>query len=90
MSEGTVRISVRDTDPTLPAVCPADPGRDGQHGLEIVMAACQSFEVRREPVGKRARAAIVLTDDPGGDPAAACCDRPWAPEPAAGVYRPAR
>lgn len=68
VSEGTVQISVWDTDTTLPA-CLADPGRVGQHGLEIVMAVCQSFEVRREPVGKRVRAAIVLADGPGGDPA---------------------
>ncbi|MEU6369131.1 ATP-binding protein [Streptomyces sp. NPDC046931] len=69
VSEGAVQISVWDTDPTLPAACPADPGRVGQHGLEIIMAVCQSFEVRRESVGKRVRAAIVLADDPGGDPA---------------------
>ncbi|AWT47865.1 MULTISPECIES: ATP-binding protein [Streptomyces] len=68
VSEGTVQISVWDTDTTLSA-CLADPGRVGQHGLEIVMAVCQSFEVRREPVGKRVRAAIVLADGPGGDPA---------------------
>ncbi|GAA4547502.1 hypothetical protein GCM10023097_29430 [Streptomyces collinus] len=47
----------------------ADAGRVGQHGLEIVMAVCRSIEIRREPVGKRIRAAIVLADDPGGDPA---------------------
>ncbi|MEU7057920.1 ATP-binding protein [Streptomyces sp. NPDC046197] len=69
VSEGAVQVSVWDTDPTLPAACPADPGRVGQHGLEIIMAVCQSFEVRREPVGKRVRAAIVLADDPGGNPA---------------------
>ncbi|MEU6420347.1 ATP-binding protein [Streptomyces spiralis] len=69
VSEGTVQISGWDTDPTLPAACPADPGRAGQHGLEIIMAVRQSFEVRREPVGKRVRSAIVLADDPGGDPA---------------------
>ncbi|GGP56059.1 hypothetical protein GCM10010287_04080 [Streptomyces variabilis] len=45
------------------------PGRGGQHGLGIVMAVCQSFEVRREPVGERVRAAIVLADGPGGDSA---------------------
>ncbi len=33
------------------------------------MAVCQSFEVRREPVGERVRAAIVLADGPGGDSA---------------------
>jgi anti-sigma regulatory factor (Ser/Thr protein kinase) len=68
VTDGSVEISVWDTDPTLPAACAADPGRVGQHGLEIVMAVCRSFEVRREPVGKRVKAAIVLADDPGGDP----------------------
>ncbi|WP_405541075.1 ATP-binding protein [Streptomyces phaeochromogenes] len=62
-------ISVWDTDPTLPAARPADPGRVGQHGLEIPMAVCRSFEVRREPVGKRVKATVVLADDPGGHPA---------------------
>lgn len=33
------------------------------------MALCRSFEVHREPVGKRIRTAVVLADDPGGDPA---------------------
>lgn len=33
------------------------------------MAVCQSFEVRREPVGKRVGAAIVPAAGPGGDPA---------------------
>jgi anti-sigma regulatory factor (Ser/Thr protein kinase) len=69
LSDGAVEISVWDTDPALPTACPADPGRVGQHGLEIAMAVCRSFEVRREPVGKRVKAAIVLADDPGGDPA---------------------
>lgn len=69
VSDGTVQISVWDTDPSLPTACPADPSRVGQHGLEIVMALCHSFEIRREPVGKRVKAAIVLADDPGGAPA---------------------
>ncbi|MEU0247289.1 ATP-binding protein [Streptomyces sp. NPDC006235] len=38
----------------------------GQHGLEIVMAVAQGFEVQREPVGKRITARIALLDDPGG------------------------
>jgi hypothetical protein len=33
------------------------------------MAVCQSFEVHREPVGKRTTAAVELADDPGGDAA---------------------
>jgi anti-sigma regulatory factor (Ser/Thr protein kinase) len=68
VGDGAVEISVWDTDPTLPAACPADPGRVGQHGLEIALAVCRSFEMRREPVGKRVKAVIVLADDPGGDP----------------------
>jgi hypothetical protein len=34
-----------------------------------VIGVCRSFEMRREPVGKRIIAVIVLADDPGGDPA---------------------
>jgi hypothetical protein len=44
----------------------ADPGRVGQHGLEIVMAISQGFEAQREPVGKRITARIALPDEPGG------------------------
>lgn len=58
-----------DTEPTLPVAQAADPGRVGQHGLEIVIGVCRSFEMRREPVGKRIKAAIALADDPGGHPA---------------------
>ncbi|GAB2714575.1 hypothetical protein GCM10027072_03180 [Streptomyces bullii] len=67
--DGAVQISVWDTDPALPVPQEADPHRVGKHGLEIVMAVCRSFEIRREPVGKRVKAAIVLADDPGGNPA---------------------
>ncbi|MFI5761785.1 ATP-binding protein [Streptomyces sp. NPDC051563] len=67
--DGAVEISVWDTAAQLPAVSPADPSRVGQHGLEIAMAACRSFEVRREPVGKRVKVTIGLADDPGGHPA---------------------
>jgi anti-sigma regulatory factor (Ser/Thr protein kinase) len=69
INDGAVEISVWDTDPTLPVARAADPGRVGQHGLEIVFGVCHSFEVRREPVGKRIKAVITLADDPGGHPA---------------------
>ncbi|MFF9765062.1 ATP-binding protein [Streptomyces sp. NPDC014636] len=64
---GAVEISVWDSSPTLPSVLAPDPGRIGQHGLEIVMAVSHSFAVHREPVGKRITAAVVLADDPDGD-----------------------
>ncbi|WP_461011447.1 ATP-binding protein [Streptomyces capparidis] len=66
---GTVRVNVWDSNTALPAVLAPDPGRIGQHGLEIVMALCRSFAVQREPVGKRITASVVLADDPGGDAA---------------------
>ncbi len=67
VSEGAVEVTVWDSSTTLPAILAPDPNRIGQHGLEIVMAVCRSFEVRREPVGKRMTAAVVLADDPGDD-----------------------
>jgi hypothetical protein len=63
---GRVEITVWDSDPVLPVAKAADAGRVGQHGLEIVMAVCQSFEVHMEPVGKRTTAAVMLADDPDG------------------------
>ena len=66
VSDGAVVISVWDSGPALPVPQAADPGRIGQHGLEIVMAVCRSFEIRREPVGKCVKVAIVLADDPVG------------------------
>lgn len=69
ISQGAVEVTVWDSSTTLPLILPPDPARVGQHGLEIVMAVCRSFEVHREPVGKRVRTAVVLADDPGGDAA---------------------
>ncbi|MEV5320903.1 ATP-binding protein [Streptomyces sp. NPDC052687] len=63
-----VEVTVWDSDPVLPIARAADPGRVGQHGLEIVMAVAQGFQVQREPVGKRVTARIALPDDPGGAP----------------------
>ncbi|MFD0412393.1 ATP-binding protein [Streptomyces sp. NPDC127108] len=65
--DGAVNVTVWDSEPVLPSVLPADPGRIGQHGLEIVMALCQSLHMQREPVGKRITTAIALADDPAGD-----------------------
>ncbi|MFI0805754.1 ATP-binding protein [Streptomyces echinatus] len=63
---GLVEVAVWDSDPALPVARAADPGRVGQHGLEIVMAVVQNFEARREPVGKRVTARIALADGAGG------------------------
>lgn len=62
-----VTVAVWDTEPQLPVILPRDPQRVGRHGLEVVTAVCQSFEVHREPVGKRVVAAVTWCDDPVGD-----------------------
>ncbi|MEU6105020.1 ATP-binding protein [Streptomyces flaveolus] len=62
LAEDRVEVSVWDSDPVLPVPAASDPGRVGRHGLEIVMAVCQTFEVHREPVGKRTTAAVRLAD----------------------------
>jgi anti-sigma regulatory factor (Ser/Thr protein kinase) len=67
VERGAVRATVWDSDPTLPVARAADAGRVGQHGLEIVMAVCQAFEVHREPVGKRITAVVTLADTPNSD-----------------------
>ncbi|MEU6105966.1 ATP-binding protein [Streptomyces flaveolus] len=61
-----VEVVVWDSDPTLPVARAGDVGRVGQHGLEIVMAVAQGFEVRREPVGKSVTVRLALADDHGG------------------------
>lgn len=66
IQDGTVQISVWDSSTVLPAILAPDPGRIGQHGLEIVTALCVSFAIHREPVGKRITAGVMLADDPGG------------------------
>ncbi|HET9383165.1 MAG TPA: ATP-binding protein [Streptomyces sp.] len=68
LGDGAVEVTVWDSSAVVPAVLAPDPARIGQHGLEIVMAVCRSFEVHREPVGKRIRTAVALADDPGGGP----------------------
>ncbi|GAA2247785.1 ATP-binding protein [Streptomyces indiaensis] len=66
---GAVRISVWDSGTELPTILAPDPGRIGQHGLEIVAAVCVGFAIHREPVGKRVTADVMLADDPGGSAA---------------------
>ncbi|MET9935382.1 MULTISPECIES: ATP-binding protein [unclassified Streptomyces] len=69
LDEGAVEVGVWDSSTAMPLILGPDPQRVGQHGLEIVIALCRSFEIHREPVGKRVKATLVLADDPGDDPA---------------------
>lgn len=70
-ADNMLDIVMWDSGSILPSAAQADPTRVGQHGLELVLLVCQSFTVRREPVGKRVRVQISLVDDVHGDPAGA-------------------
>ncbi|MFF1439209.1 ATP-binding protein [Streptomyces sp. NPDC058295] len=59
-----VEVVVWDSDPTVPAARASDPGRIGQHGLEIVKAVTEDLFIEQEPVGKRITARIALADTP--------------------------
>ncbi|MFJ4722375.1 ATP-binding protein [Streptomyces luteogriseus] len=59
-----VEVVVWDSEPTVPEAQPADPGRVGQHGLEIVKVATEELLIEQEPVGKRITARIALSDIP--------------------------
>jgi anti-sigma regulatory factor (Ser/Thr protein kinase) len=69
LAEGHMRITVWDSELVLPVTRAPEPGRVGQHGLEIVMAVSHRFEVCREPIGKRTVATVPLTDSSGEAPA---------------------
>ncbi|MET9667910.1 ATP-binding protein [Streptomyces sp. NPDC006475] len=55
-----LKITVTDSSPGLPIAREAEPGRVGQHGLEIVMALCDGFDVQRRSSGKRIRVRLPL------------------------------
>ncbi|MEU9187386.1 ATP-binding protein [Streptomyces sp. NPDC048484] len=63
----SVDVTVWDSDPTVPTARTADPGRIGQHGLEIVKAVTEDLSIRQEPVGKRITARIALPDKPDNE-----------------------
>ncbi|MFJ3230831.1 ATP-binding protein [Streptomyces sp. NPDC086787] len=84
----SVDVVVWDSDPDIPSARAADPGRIGQHGLEIVKAIADNLVIDRQPVGKRVTARIALTDPSGDDNTAAAPasgaeheDRPRCPKP---------
>ncbi|MFC9105431.1 ATP-binding protein [Streptomyces rochei] len=58
-----VEVAVWDSNSVLLVARGADVGRIGQHGLELVMAVAQSFEARRDLIGKRITVRIALSDD---------------------------
>ncbi|MFF3313519.1 ATP-binding protein [Streptomyces sp. NPDC002952] len=61
LTRTAVDIIVWESDPAVPVARTADPGRIGQHGLEIVQAVTTSLSIDQEPVGKRITARLALT-----------------------------
>ncbi len=66
LAGGTIAVTLWDSEPVLPVARAAEPGRVGQHGLEIVLALCERYEIRREPVGKRVRVTVGLDGGAAG------------------------
>ncbi|MEU7702633.1 ATP-binding protein [Streptomyces sp. NPDC039028] len=64
ISAGRVDIVVWDSDPAIPAARSADPGRVGQHGMEIIKAVAEDLFVEQEAVGKRITARLNLAGTP--------------------------
>ncbi|MFF6771977.1 ATP-binding protein [Streptomyces sp. NPDC012637] len=56
----TLDISVFDGEAAAPVPRGHDPRRIGQHGVEIVLAVCESLSVEPAPEGKRVRACLSL------------------------------
>ncbi|MFJ5708602.1 ATP-binding protein [Streptomyces sp. NPDC093105] len=55
-----LEISVFDQEQAAPVPRGHDPRRIGQHGVEIVVAVCESLTVEPAPEGKRVRARLSL------------------------------
>ncbi|MET9111857.1 ATP-binding protein [Streptomyces zhihengii] len=62
VSGRVVDVVVWDSEPTIPSARAADPGRIGQHGLEIVRAVTESMFMEQEPLGKRITARLNLAE----------------------------
>ncbi|WP_404200068.1 ATP-binding protein [Streptomyces tauricus] len=60
-----VEVTLWDSAPVMPVARTPDPGRAGQHGLEIVKAVSAYLVIRPESSGKRITAHIALPDPPG-------------------------
>lgn len=64
VSGRAVDVVVWDSEPEVPSARAADPGRVGQHGLEIVQAVTENLFMEQEPLGKRITARINLSGAP--------------------------
>ncbi|MEU3401259.1 ATP-binding protein [Streptomyces filamentosus] len=70
LGRDALEISVFDQEAAAPVPRGHDPRRIGQHGVEIVVAVCESLTVEPAPEGKRVRARLSLLPE-HADPAGA-------------------
>lgn len=61
LADGHVLITVWDTSPQAITPMAPDPGRVGQHGMEIVLALYGSFDAVTTPTGKRITVRVDLS-----------------------------
>ncbi|GAB2631283.1 hypothetical protein GCM10027168_73330 [Streptomyces capparidis] len=66
---GAIEVTVWDSNLALPIARAAEPGRVGQHGLEIVLRLSAGFAAQRESVNKRLNTTIPLAHHPDSDTA---------------------
>jgi anti-sigma regulatory factor (Ser/Thr protein kinase) len=62
LGAGTLQVAVTDTSTAVPVAQERRPERIGRHGLEIVLAVCESVECRQLPQGKTVYARLALND----------------------------
>ncbi|MCF3960196.1 ATP-binding protein [Streptomyces fuscigenes] len=55
-----LQLSVWDSAPTMPHAAKPEPGRIGQHGLEVVLALTDSLDIHPQAIGKRVTARLPL------------------------------
>ncbi|MDN3293327.1 ATP-binding protein [Streptomyces ficellus] len=60
LMSGMLEIAVSDTYEVPPIARAPDPSRIGQHGMEIVLALCESLDVEPLSSGKRVRARLAV------------------------------
>jgi anti-sigma regulatory factor (Ser/Thr protein kinase) len=66
LNRDTVEVAVADTSPARPAAQSREPGRVGQHGLEIVLALCRSVRTQPVSTGKVVHASLAVGAAGGG------------------------
>ncbi|WP_299537378.1 ATP-binding protein [uncultured Streptomyces sp.] len=60
LQNGLLEIAVSDTSGRSPQPQPFEPGRIGQHGLEIVLALCTKVDTEIGDRGKTVRACLTV------------------------------